>query len=71
VSSGRNTIYIVGLSVFWEYYPLLGIDIIILLFIGGIHVAGSREQKRVELYGKYDYYLIFIEKHVRSYGLVI
>jgi hypothetical protein len=33
-----------------------------------IDVAGSREEKGVRLYGKYDYYPIFPEKLVGSCG---
>jgi hypothetical protein len=41
-----------------------------LLLGGDFHVAGSREQKRVRLYGKYNYYLIFPKKILGSYGAV-
>jgi hypothetical protein len=51
-------VYFGGLH--YDYYPLLG----------RIHVSGSREQKGVRLYGKYDYYLICTEKLVRSCGVV-
>jgi hypothetical protein len=34
-------------------------------------VSDSRKQKGLRLYGKYDYYLIYTEKLVRSCGVVI
>jgi hypothetical protein len=55
VSSGRNAIYIVGLSVFCGNYCIIMII---------IHVASSCERKGVRLYGKFDYYLILLENRV-------
>jgi hypothetical protein len=43
----------------WNYYMLGGNGII-------IHVASSHGKKGVGLYGKYNYYLICIEKIVRG-----
>jgi hypothetical protein len=37
----------------------------------GFMFSGSREQKGVRLYGKYDYYLICTENLVRSCGAII
>jgi hypothetical protein len=68
VLSGRIAIYIVVFIVFWENYDYYcrGDE---LGFKNGIHVVGSCVQKGVELYGKYDYYLIYNEKIVRSGGV--
>jgi hypothetical protein len=68
VLSGRIAIYIVVFIVFWGNYDYYcrGDD---PGFKNGIHVVGSCVQKGVELYGKYDYYLIYNEKIVRSGGV--
>jgi hypothetical protein len=68
VSSGRHAIYIVGLRLF---LALLHERIIERRIWEIIHVSGSREQKGVRLYGKFDYYLICIEKIVGICSVVI
>jgi hypothetical protein len=68
VSIGMHVIYITGLSVFlggWNYYR----EFMDYSREKKIHVVGSCEKREVGLYVKYDYYLIYNKKLVRSCGV--